>query len=139
MQKTSAIRRALRGGQRLDGHVLQQVFNDQIRTDALGLTFEIQNHAMTQHRRGDRFQIVAGDVIAFVQNRLDLGAQDQRLRAAVWESGDAVLLRRWVESLWGMNDGCAWRALADLLPGGSPQRAAAASRARALVGAELGR
>ena len=64
---------------------------------------------------------------------------DQRLRAAVWESGDAVLLRRWVESLWGMNDGCAWRALADLLPGGSPQRAAAASRARALVGAELGR
>lgn len=64
---------------------------------------------------------------------------DQQLRAAVRESADAVLLRRWVESPWGVGDGCAWRALADLLPGGSPQRAAAASRARALVRIEWGR
>ena len=59
---------------------------------------------------------------------------EQQLRAEVLASGDAVLLRRWVSAAWGADDGTAWQALARQLPGGSPQRAAAAARARALGG-----
>ncbi|WP_367325257.1 transcriptional regulator [Streptomyces sp. HUAS ZL42] len=57
---------------------------------------------------------------------------EQQLRGAVLASGDAGLLRRWVEATWGADDLSAWAALARTLPGGSPQRAAAAARARAL-------
>jgi hypothetical protein len=59
---------------------------------------------------------------------------EQQLRAEVLASGDTVLLRRWVNAAWGAGDGTAWQALARQLPGGSPQRAAAAARARALGG-----
>jgi hypothetical protein len=59
-------------------------------------------------------------------------ALEQQLRGAVLASGDAVLLRRWVDAGWGSGDAQVWRALADRLPGGSPQRAAAAARAAAL-------
>jgi len=59
-------------------------------------------------------------------------ALEQQLRAAVLAGGDPRLLRRWVEAPWGTTDARAWRALADNLPGGSTQRAAAAERARAL-------
>jgi hypothetical protein len=59
---------------------------------------------------------------------------EQQLRAEVLASGDAMLLRRWVKAAWGADDAAAWQALARQLPGGSPQRAAAAARARALGG-----
>ncbi|UIX34160.1 GAF domain-containing protein [Streptomyces sp. GQFP] len=58
---------------------------------------------------------------------------EQQLRGAVLAGGDAALLRRWVTSAWGADDGAAWLALAHLLPGGSAQRAAAAARAHALA------
>jgi hypothetical protein len=57
---------------------------------------------------------------------------EQQLRAEVLASGDAVLLRRWVNAVWGADDAAAWQALAGQLPVGSPQRAAAAVRAGAL-------
>ncbi|MFF4585387.1 transcriptional regulator [Streptomyces sp. NPDC001388] len=57
---------------------------------------------------------------------------EQQVRGAVLGGGDAVLLRRWVEAAWGAEDPGAWAALARTLPAGSPQRAAAAARARAL-------
>lgn len=59
---------------------------------------------------------------------------EQQLRAEVLASGDAVLLRRWVNAPWGADDAAAWQTLAGQLPGGSPQRAAAAARARTLGG-----
>ncbi|WP_328835128.1 GAF domain-containing protein [Streptomyces europaeiscabiei] len=59
-------------------------------------------------------------------------ALQQQLRGAVLGAGDAGLLRRWVDAARGADDAAAWLALAHLLPGGSPQRAAAAARARAL-------
>ncbi|KUO17739.1 sigma-54-dependent transcriptional regulator family protein [Streptomyces dysideae] len=59
-------------------------------------------------------------------------ALEQQLRGAVLGSGDPGLLRRWVAAEWGMDDLSAWRTLAHRLPGGSPQRAAAAARAHAL-------
>lgn len=58
---------------------------------------------------------------------------EQQLRGAILASGDADLLRRWVDAPWGSADARAWRSLADILPGGSPQRAAAAGRAQALL------
>jgi hypothetical protein len=66
-------------------------------------------------------------------------ALEQQLRGAVLASGDVALLRRWVDAEWGSGDATAWRALADRLPGGSPQRAAAAARATALnAGMQVG-
>ncbi|MGW3109562.1 GAF domain-containing protein [Streptomyces sp. NPDC001100] len=57
---------------------------------------------------------------------------EQQLRGAVLGSGNPELLRRWVAADWGTDDVPAWSALAHALPGGSPQRAAAAARAHAL-------
>jgi hypothetical protein len=57
---------------------------------------------------------------------------EQQLRGAVLGGRNPGLLRRWVDAPWGVDDGPAWRALADSLPGGSAQRAAAAGRAQAL-------
>lgn len=57
---------------------------------------------------------------------------EQQLRAEVLASGDARLLRRWVTASWGADDIDAWQTLAAALPAGSPQRSAAAARARAL-------
>jgi hypothetical protein len=57
---------------------------------------------------------------------------EQQLCGAVLGSGDTTLLRRWVSVGWGADDPPAWAALARSLPGGSPQRAAAAARARSL-------
>ena len=61
---------------------------------------------------------------------------EQQLRGAVLGSGDPALLRRWVDADWGTDDTAAWSALARTLPNGSPQRAAAAARARGLDFAE---
>lgn len=57
---------------------------------------------------------------------------EEQLRAAVLASTDALVLRHWVSAAWGVNDATAWQALARQLPDGSPQRAAADARARAL-------
>ena len=59
---------------------------------------------------------------------------EQQLRAAVLASGDPTLLRRWVDAPWGADDAYAWDVLVQHLPAGSPQRAAAAARACALLG-----
>jgi hypothetical protein len=56
-------------------------------------------------------------------------ALEQQLRAEVLASADAGVLRRWVAAPWGAADAEAWAALAQQLPGGSPQRAAAMVRA----------
>jgi hypothetical protein len=58
---------------------------------------------------------------------------EQQLRAAVLASRDPTLLRHWVDSAWGADDAYAWDLLMRHLPAGSPQRAAAAARARALL------
>ena len=71
---------------------------------------------------------------AIVEYRAALG---QQLRAEVLASGDVMVLRRWVNAAWGADDAEAWQALARALPGGSPQRSAAAARARA-VDQEIG-
>ena len=60
----------------------------------------------------------------------------QQLRGAVLGSGDPALLRRWVDAEGGADDAVAWSALARTLPNGSPQRAAAAARARGLDSVE---
>ncbi len=57
---------------------------------------------------------------------------EQGLRDAVLESHDACVLRDWVNASWGALDGPAWDSLADALPSGSPQQAAASLRATAL-------
>jgi hypothetical protein len=57
---------------------------------------------------------------------------EEQLRAEVLASTDATVLRRWVSAAWGANDAAAWRVLARQSPDGSPQRAAADTRARAL-------
>ena len=59
---------------------------------------------------------------------------EQQLRAAVLASGDPTLLRRWVDAPWAADDAYAWDVLVQHLPAGSPQRAAAAARACALLG-----
>jgi hypothetical protein len=90
---------------------------------------------VAQGQVADAMALYAGPLLpasqapAVVEHRRAL---EQQLRAAVLSGGDAALLRRWVETEWGADDAPAWRALADRLPGGSPQRAAAAARARAL-------
>ncbi|KPI19024.1 hypothetical protein OK074_1488 [Actinobacteria bacterium OK074] len=61
---------------------------------------------------------------------------EQQLRGAVLGSGDPGLVRRWVDADWGTDDAVAWSVLARALPNGSPQRAAAAARARGLDLAE---
>ena len=60
-------------------------------------------------------------------------AVEQQLRGVVLTSGDPSALRRWVDAAWGVDDAQAWRRLADALPGGSAQRAAAAARASGLL------
>lgn len=61
---------------------------------------------------------------------------EQQLRGAVLGSGDPGLVRRWVDADWGADDAVAWSVLARTLPNGTPQRAAAAARARGLDFAE---
>ena len=56
----------------------------------------------------------------------------RHVRSAVLAGGDVDALRHWVGTGWGAGDPGAWRRLADLLPGGSGSRAAAAARAREL-------
>ncbi|WP_439657572.1 GAF domain-containing protein [Lentzea sp. HUAS TT2] len=59
---------------------------------------------------------------------------EQQLRGAVLAGGDVRLLRRWVDTGWGSTDGVVWQALSRHLPKGSAAGAAAAARARGLLG-----
>ncbi len=59
---------------------------------------------------------------------------EQQLRSALLAGHDPVLLRQWVDAPWGADDGYAWEVLVRWLPPGSPQRAVADTRARALAG-----
>ncbi|GAB7040265.1 MULTISPECIES: GAF domain-containing protein [Catenuloplanes] len=58
---------------------------------------------------------------------------DDRLRAAVFGSGDPALLDTWVRTDWGGDDLQAWEALTAVLPASSPRRALAAARTRDLT------
>ncbi|MDP9799513.1 hypothetical protein J2S43_008025 [Catenuloplanes nepalensis] len=60
-------------------------------------------------------------------------ALDDRLRAAVFGSGDPALLDTWVRTEWGADDLQAWEALTSALPLSSPRRTLAAARVRALT------
>jgi hypothetical protein len=57
-----------------------------------------------------------------------------QLRAAVLSTRDPGLLRKWVESAWGSEDGEAWEVLAAELPSTSNASASAAAQAAALQG-----
>jgi hypothetical protein len=90
---------------------------------------------LTEGRVHDALAVYAGpllpssDAPAIVEQR---AALEQQVRGAVLGAGDVALLRRWVNSTWGMDDLDAWRTLARRLPDGSVQHAAATARARAL-------
>ena len=101
-----------------------------LRTD-----FDDVSHLLAEGRVGEALTRYSGPLLprseapVVVAHRRSL---EQQVRGAVLGSGDAGLLRRWVEATWGAEDLSAWAALARALPGGSPQRAAAAARAHAL-------
>ncbi|MFI5839934.1 GAF domain-containing protein [Catenuloplanes sp. NPDC051500] len=57
---------------------------------------------------------------------------DDRLRAAVFGSGDPSLLDAWVRAEWGADDLQAWEAFAAALPADSPRRGLALTRIRML-------
>jgi hypothetical protein len=92
---------------------------------------------LAEGRPGDALDIYPGPLLpssqapAIVERR---EALDQQLRGSVLAGRDSKLIRRWVDAPWGAEDLLAWETLAGLLPGGSPQRAAAALRAQALRG-----
>jgi len=87
-------------------------------------------------RAGEALDRYAGPLLPWSDAPVVVAAREalkQQLRAAVLAGRDPRLLRRWVDAPWGAGDARAWRTLADNLPGGSTQRAAAAGRARALL------
>jgi hypothetical protein len=89
-------------------------------------------------RVGDAVAAYAGPLLPWSDAPVVVEFRDvlqQQLRGEVLAARDPALLRRWVDAPWGSSDAEAWRTLADILPGGSLQRAAAAGRARALLGA----
>jgi hypothetical protein len=88
-------------------------------------------------RIGEGLAAYAGPLLPWSDAPVIVAAREvleQQLRAAVLAGRNVGLLRRWVDAPWGVDDAQAWRALADNLPGGSAQRAAAAGRARVLLG-----
>lgn len=92
---------------------------------------------LTDGRVGDALAMYPGPLLPSSQAPAVLAARtglERHLRAGMLGSGDPAIVRRWVGTPWGGDDPAAWRRLADLLPGGSAQRAAAAGRARDLMG-----
>ncbi|MFK4104277.1 transcriptional regulator [Streptomyces sp. NPDC019531] len=90
---------------------------------------------LTEGRVAEALELYSGPLLprseapVVVEHRRAL---EQQIRGAVLGGGEVLLLRRWVNTAWGADDATAWQALARGLPSGSPQRAAAAARARAL-------
>jgi hypothetical protein len=90
---------------------------------------------LTEGRVAEALELYSGPLLprseapVVVEHRRAL---EQQMRGAVLGGGSVRLLRRWVSTARGADDATAWQALARGLPAGSPQRAAAAARARAL-------
>jgi len=98
--------------------------------------FEEVRDLLADGRAGEALDRYAGPLLPWSDAPVVVAAREaleQQLRAAVLAGRDPRLLRRWVDAPWGARDARAWRTLADNLPGGSVQRAAAAGRARALL------
>ena len=60
----------------------EDVVDDVVGLDVLGLAFEVEDQAVPQGRVGHGAEVFAGDVVAVVEDGADLGGQDDRLGAA---------------------------------------------------------
>lgn len=98
--------------------------------------FRTVSEHLAQGRLADALRSYAGPLLpaseapAIVEYRTVL---EQALRNALLAGHDPALLQRWLDTPWGSSDGYAWEVLARWLPSGSPQRAVAETRARALA------
>ena len=63
-------------------HVREQTADDLVGVDALGLRVEVQQNPVAQDRRGQRRDVLVGDVIAAARQRARLRRQHDELRGA---------------------------------------------------------
>jgi len=108
---------------------------------ALRSDFLTVHELLTDGRVAEALALYAGPLLPSSQAPAVCAARTalaRHLRTGVLDSGDPALVRRWVATPWGDGDPAAWRRLADLLPGGSAPRAAAAGRAHELSTVHLG-
>src|SRR5687768_9825625 len=70
----SRLKARSRNGQCIFGNLVENLFDDIISTDSLGLPFKIQNQAVSQNGQRHAAQVVARDMISTVENCFDLGA-----------------------------------------------------------------
>src|SRR5262249_45029840 len=68
-------------GQSRFAHAFEDIADDRIGLQALGLPLEVKNQAMAKGGRGDGADIFAGHVIAIVEDGPQFGGQDDRLGA----------------------------------------------------------
>src|SRR5262245_25474394 len=73
------------------GRVLHNGLDDRVGVRPLRLAFEIQQHPMPERSIRDRADVVARNMQAIVQQRANLSADDQRLRAARTRSVTHIL------------------------------------------------
>src|SRR5687768_9980457 len=64
------------------GRALEHVGDDLVRVDARRLALEVEQDAVAQRRRGDPADVVDRHRVAPLEERADLGAQDDGLHAA---------------------------------------------------------
>ena len=64
------------------GTAREQLLDDLIRRHVLGLRVEVREHAVAQHRLGQRADVVEAHVVAPVHQRARLAAEDEMLRRA---------------------------------------------------------
>src|SRR6266545_2664933 len=62
------------------GDARQELLDDRVRADFVGLTFEVQQQAMAQRRKGDRADVLDGDERLPADDRLNLASEHERLR-----------------------------------------------------------
>jgi hypothetical protein len=104
----------------------------------LSADFQIVGDLVSEGRIRDAVARYAGPLLPSSEAPVVVEARvrlERRLRGGVLASGDVAVLRDWLGTAWGAEDGAVWRRLADLLPGGSAERAAAAAQARELAAA----
>src|SRR4051794_16233110 len=70
-----------------DGHRgrldrIEDIVHHIVGLDVLGLALEVQDQPVSQGRAGRRADVLAGDVVAVIEDRPDLGREDDRLRPA---------------------------------------------------------
>ena len=86
---------------------LDRLFEDRFGADVLGLGLEVAQQAMAQRRDDRVVDVFVADADAALEQRVDLGAQDERLGAARTRA-EAQVLRD-----FGNRAGAAGRACAD--------------------------